>query len=196
MVCFYTITEVAKEHVIREFNDFLTKCGSDLESIDKVYQSVAVPSRGNTIIHPHNTVSVDAVAREDLSLTDLIVSRHEELRKTMLVLGFLVEEMDNAVEELSFFYQPLLYYGEGLDDGLLQRGEAHACVGRILEPLHKMLDSVNHSYKVVRNVLAQLSRLYCGPDSGPKYFDVGECHFKIIFERLGNLLVCNKFNQI
>ena len=186
--CFDMIAEVAREHVIHEFNDFLTKCCSDLESVDRIYQSVAADAGGSSL-HLQNPVVVDPVARENLSLADLIISNHEELRKTMLTLGFLVEEMDLLTEELGSFYHPLLYYGEGLDDVLLQRGEAHTCAGRMLEPLHKLLDCVTHSYKVVKNVLTQLSRLHCSPNSGPKYFDVGECHFKIVFERLGNVLV-------
>jgi hypothetical protein len=38
-------------------------------------------------------------------------------------------------------------------------------------------------------MVGQLSRLYCSADAGPKYFEIGETHFKIIFERMGSVLV-------
>ena len=156
-----------------------------MESIDKAYLSLSTAGS----CHQSPTVVIDVVPTEDINLPDLIQTDHEELRKVMLTLSYLVEEMDNLIRELSSFYYPLLYYGEGIDDKLIQQGEAHVCAGRMVYPLQQLLNLINHSYRVIKNVIAQLSKLYCTSDSGPKYFDVGESHFKIIFERLSSLLV-------
>lgn len=184
------LAEVAKERVIREFNDFLTKCGSNLEAVDKTFQNL----RGSWSGQHLPIISIKTVPYEDATLPELIQSDFEELRKVILTLAHLVEEMDFLVKEFNKFYYPLLYYGEAVDEQLLQQGDSHICAGRIFDVLQQLLSFVNHCYKVVKNVVAQLSKLYCSPDSGPRYFDVGESHFKIIFERLSNMLV--SFNWI
>lgn len=193
---------MAKEYVAREYSEFMVKCGSDLEAVCQIHENL---SKENV----SQTVSLDLVPCEDISLVDLVHSDHEELRKVVLALGHLVSEMDFLVEEgrldsfhsvhvlfmfISFsyrrsFYYPLLYYGEGVDEKALQAGEGHACAGRMVETLQKLLSYVNYCYKVIKNMVGQLSRLYCSSDAGPKYFEIGETHFKIIFERMGCVLV-------
>lgn len=159
----------------------MVKCGSDLEAVCQIHENL---SKENV----SQTVSLDLVPSEDISLVDLVHSDHEELRKVVLALGHLVSEMDFLEEGKSFYY-PLLYYGEGVDEKALQAGEGHACAGRMVETLQKLLSYVNYCYKVIKNMVGQLSRLYCSSDAGPKYFEIGETHFKIIFERMGCVLV-------
>lgn len=76
-----------------------------------------------------------------------------------------------------------------MEEKSFQQGESHACAGRMIETLQKLLNYVSYVYQVVKNAVAQLSKLYTGPDAGPRYFDVGDAHFKIIFERIGSVLV-------
>lgn len=182
----YIFKEVAKEYVSREYNDFMVKCGTELEAMCLIHESLNKDS-------PTQTIWVDFVPREELSLLELVSSDHEELRKVVLTMGHLVSEMDFLVQEGRSFYHPLLYYGEGVDEKSLQQGESHACAGRMIETLQKLLNYVNFSYKVIRNTIGQLSKLYCNPDAGPKYFEIGETHFKIIFERIGSVLVISYY---
>ena len=173
---------MAKEYVAREYSDFMVKCGSDLDAMCQVHENLGKENVSQT-------VCLDLIPREDISLVDLVHSDHEELRKVVLALSHLVSEMDFLVEEGRSNYYPLLYYGEGVDEKALQAGEGHACAGRMVETLQKLLSYVNYSYKVIKNMVGQLSRLYCSADAGPKYFEIGETHFKIIFERMGSVLV-------
>lgn len=201
--------EVAKEYVTREFSDFMVKCGSDFEAMSQLHKNLNKENASQVIC-------LDSVPREDISLVNLVRSDHEEFRKVVLALGHLVSEvcvwlhvchtcssihfhinfffffrmqMDFLFEEGRSFYYPLLYYGEGVDEKALQAGESHVCAGRMVETLQKLLNFVNFCYKVIKNVVGQLSRLYCSSDVGPKYFDIGETHLKIIFERIGSVLV-------
>ncbi len=180
---------MAKEHVAREYSDFMVKCTSELETVCQAHESLEKENSNQTIW-------LDSVPREDLTLVDLIQSDHEELRKVVLTLGHLVGEMDFLVEEGRSFYHPLLYYGEGVDEKAVQQGDSHTCAGRMIDTLQKLLNYVNYCYKVVRNTVCQLSKLYISPNAGPKYFEVGETHFKIIFERMGSVLVKISFFNI
>ena len=96
--------------------------------------------------------------------------------------------MDFLIKEGSTFYPPLQYYGEGVDNKDFQNGECHTCAAKMIPFLQKLLNYVTHCYKVVENVLCQLTRLYCHPENGPKFLEIWEAHLKIIFERLGELL--------
>lgn len=189
----------------------MVKCGTELEALSQLHESL-----GNE--NANQIICLDSVPTEDLSLVNLVRSDHEELRKVVLALGHLVSEvcvffvimrwspsilfancllhnflfymqMDFLVEEGRSFYYPFLYYGEGVDEKTLQAGESHVCAGRMVETLQKLLNFVNYCYKVIKNVVGQLSRLYCSSYVGPKYFEVGDTHFKIIFERMGCVLV-------
>ena len=180
---------MAKEYVAREYSDFMIKYGSELEAICLAHESLKKENSDQTIW-------LDSVPREDITLVELIQSDHEELRKVVLTLGHLVSEMDFLVEEGKSFFHPILYYGEGVDEVALQQGESHTCAGRMIETLQNLLNYVNYCYKVIRNTVGQLSKLYCSPDAGPKYFEVGETHFKILFERMGSVLVCIFVNKI
>lgn len=160
----------------------MVKCVSELEAFNQVYQCLD----RERLTQP---LSLNPVPQEDLELVDLISSPCEELRKVVLALGHLIGEMDFLVVDGRTFYYPLLYYGEGVDEKALEHGESHACAGRMIETLQKLLNYVNYCYKVIKNTVNQLSKLYCTPDAGPKYFEVGETHFKIIFERIGSVLV-------
>ncbi|KAI9557930.1 hypothetical protein GHT06_014682 [Daphnia sinensis] len=177
----YAAEKLAKEYVTREFSDFMVKCGSELEALSQLHESLSNESANQVIC-------LDSVPTEDLSLVNLVRSDHEELRKVVLALGHLVSEMDFLIGEGRSFYYPILYYGEGVDEKTLQAGESHVCAGRMVETLQKLLNFVNHCYKVIKNVVGQLSRLYCSSNAGPKYFEVGDTHFKIIFERMGCVL--------
>lgn len=160
----------------------MIKCGTDLETLNQLHDSLTRDSLQCVVV-------VDSVPREDVTLVDLVSSDHEELRKVVLTVGHLVNEMDFLIQEGRSFYHCLLYYGEGVDEKALQQGESHTCAGRMVETLQKLLNFVNYSYKVIRNTVGQLSKLYCSPDTGPKYFEIGETHFKILFERIGSVLV-------
>ena len=96
---------MAKEHVLREYNDFLTKCSSNLETVCRNYDQV---SRGSSLEFP---IAVDVVPSEQMNLADLIASDHEALRKVVLALAHLVLEMDFIIAEGHSFYNMLLFYG-------------------------------------------------------------------------------------
>ena len=176
----FTFIEVAKENVVRQYIDFLTKFGSDLDGVDHSYQSMSKDK-------PFHLLGLDAIPHEEVELVDLINSDNEALRKVILALSHLIQEIDFLNKEGKSFYHSLLYYGEGVEDSQMQQGECHTCAGKMVPMLQKLLHYVIHCYNVISNTVQQLSQLYCAENS-PKYLEVGETHFKIIFERLGNLL--------
>lgn len=167
---------------MRDYNDFLMKFNSDYESIHNLYDEVAK----DNFQFP---VALDLVPREDVELIDIIKTDNEELGKVVLALSYLVSEIDYLKFEAATFYYPLLYYGEGVDAKDFQAGECHACVGRSIETLQKLLNFVNYTYKVFDNLVTQLSKLYCPLENGPKYLDIGSSHLKIVYERMGSILV-------
>ena len=97
---------MAKEHVLREYTDFLTKCSSNLETVSRTFDQV---TRGSALEFP---IAIDVVPSETIDLSDLVSSDHEELRKIVLALAHLVLEMEFVVKEGSSFYNTLLYYGK------------------------------------------------------------------------------------
>lgn len=86
MYFFLCFLEVAKEYVTREFSDFMVKCGTELEALSQLHESL-----GNE--NANQIICLDSVPTEDLSLVNLVRSDHEELRKVVLALGHLVSEV-------------------------------------------------------------------------------------------------------
>lgn len=168
--------------MVRDYNDFLVKFNVEYETIHNLYEEVGKSN-------PHFPVALDLVPQEGVELTDVVRSDNEELEKVVLTLSYLVGEMDFLKLEAASFYYPLMYYGEGVDAKEFQGGESHACVGRSIKTLQKLLSLVDHVYKVFHNVVTQLSKLYCPPELGPKYLDIGSSHLKIVYERMGSILV-------
>lgn len=175
--CLYI--EIAKEYVTRQYVDFLTRLSCNLDACNEHYEHVTKD------ISP-DPISLNVVPYEEVSLTELVVSDDEMLRKVMLTLGHLVCEMEDLVDEGRSFYYPLLYYAEGLSDGQLERGECHACISKMIPVLEDLLQYVEFCYSLISNTVSQLGILY--PDIGPALLELNETHFKIVFERLGELL--------
>lgn len=169
--------------MVRDYNDFLMKFNAQYETVNTLYEQVVKSD-------PHFPITLDLVPREDVQLTDIIKTDNEELGKVVLALSYLVGEIDYLRAEATSFYYPLMYYGEGVDAKEFQNGESHACVGRSIKTLQKLLDFVSYTYRVFQNIVSQLSKLYCHQDDGPKYFDIGSSHLKIVYERMGTILVC------
>ena len=181
IIFFISYSEVAKEHVLREYNKFHIEYGNHLETVNQIYKNISKW----TSKHP---ISLEAVPFEDISLTNLIQSDNGALESVVRAFVYLVEEMDFLIREGSSFYPPLQYYGEGIEDKDFQIGECHTCAAKMIPLLRKLLNYITHCYEVVKNILCQLTQLYCHPETQPKFLEVQETHFKIIFERLGELL--------
>ena len=173
--------EVAKEHVLREYNKFHIEHGVQLETVNQIYKNISK----RTLSHQ---ISLEAVPFEDISLADLIQTNNDALRNVVLTFIHLIEEMDFLIKEGQSFYSPLQYYGEGINNRDFQNGECHTCAAKMIPFLQKLLNYIAHCYKVVENIFCQLTRLYCHPENGPKFLEIWEAHLKIIFERLGELL--------
>jgi len=154
----YAAEKIAKEYVTRQYVDFLTRLSCNLDACNEHYEHVTKN------ISP-DPISLNVVPYEEVSLTELVVSDDEALRKVMLTLGHLVCEMEDLVDEGKSFYYPLLYYAEGLSDGQLERGECHACISKMIPVLEDLLQYVEFCYSLISNTVSQLGRLY--PDSGP-----------------------------
>ena len=163
---------MAKEHVVRQYVEFLTKFGTDLESVNQIYQNLAK-------INAVQPVAIHFVPSEDISLADLVVTDNEGMRKVLLVLAYLVQVMDSLVEEAKPFYYTVLYYGEAVDETRMQQGECHTCAGQMVPVLHDLLRYVERCCSVVSNLMQQLSRIYVSAENGPKFLDVGDTHFKV-----------------
>jgi len=131
---------------------------------------------------------MEVIPHEQPSLLKIVKCDDEILEKVILALSSLVHNMVSLVEEGQPFLYTLLYYGEGIKESNFHQVDFHSCAIKVIPVLQQLLNFVFRCNNVFNNILQQLLNLYSSHGNGPKYLDVAETHFKIIFECMGKIL--------
>jgi len=135
-------------------------------------------------------IKVTAQPCESINLASVAKSENTMMSKIVLALTSIGHELEFCYQEAKdTFLDPLLFYGEALEDPG-DEAEAMKCIARMLPIIQKASCFVDHCAEVVMNTIHQLCSLR-DPQatSGAASFAASQdVHVQVIYERLAKLL--------
>ncbi|XP_035226740.1 WASH complex subunit 4-like, partial [Stegodyphus dumicola] len=179
------VIKIVEEVQLRKYGKFLEEYGTQLRAIEHALDDT-LSDVWNSDLDP---LSLLLLPCERITVLDLICTDNKVLNKVISVLAVLCCEMDHLCYEAKEKYFPaVLFYGEGDSPAALVDGEAHIYIGRMIPFMQELSCFVKRCYLVVKNVIHQLSALYCGGKNETAVIDVTDVHFQTVYKHLGSLL--------
>lgn len=176
----FFLTALATETELKKFGQLLEDYGGKLLD-DRLDVSHHVD---------FNFVQLSSKPAETVSLSYLTRSENAMLAKVVMALSAIGEEADFcSTEAREQFYDPFLYYGEGLGD-FVDEAETMKCIARMLPTIQKAACFVDHCTEVVLNTVHQLSSLRDRQATvGAASFAASpDVHLHVVYENLAKLL--------
>nr|CAB3267668.1 WASH complex subunit 7 [Phallusia mammillata] len=128
---------------------------------------------------------------ERISLPNLIRTDNQILNKVLITLSSLCMEVNTLAEEAwKDFYDPLMFYGEGVNEDEEEQvgGDSQVQIGRMLPLFQRLTCFLQRCREVLKNTVQQLAALH--NKTMPKVIDATHVHFTVVYEHIGKLLRC------
>lgn len=179
------VIRIVGEVQLRKYGKFLDEYGVQLKGIEHALDETL----SEVWDADFDPIALQFVPVERTTILNLVSTDNKVLNKLITVLAALCCEIDELrCEARNKFFPALLFYGEGASTNGSLEGEALIYIGRMIPFMQELSSFVTRCYKVVKNVVHQLSSLYNSSKDGVQIIDVNDVHFQTVFRYLGSLL--------